>query len=144
MSRRCAPAPAACNIGLASGRLLVVDVRPKGVGITVEDKPEVRKAGGVYYTPTYIVNYIVELVRNSRTASSLSLGASPRAGVMLLRAAKTMALVRGKSYVTPDEVRDVLLPVLRHRVRLTPEAEIEGLTADACIESLTKRVPVPR
>ena len=91
-----------------------------------------------------IVNYIVELVRNSRTASSLSLGASPRAGVMLLRAAKTMALVRGKSYVTPDEVRDVLLPVLRHRVRLTPEAEIEGLTADACIESLTKRVPVPR
>jgi len=63
---------------------------------------------------------------------------------MLLRAAKAIALVRGKSYVTPDEVRDVLFPVLRHRVRLTPEAEIEGLTADACLESLAKRVAVPR
>jgi MoxR-like ATPase len=91
-----------------------------------------------------IVNYIVEIVRNSRSASNLNLGASPRAGVMLLRAAKAIALVRGKSYVTPDDVRDVMLPVLRHRVRLTPEAEIEGLTADDCLDSLVKRVAVPR
>ena len=63
---------------------------------------------------------------------------------MLLRAAKARALVRGNSYVTPDDVRDIVLPVLRHRVRLTPEAEIEGLTPDACLDSLTKRVAVPR
>jgi MoxR-like ATPase len=91
-----------------------------------------------------IVNYIVEIVRNSRSASTLSLGASPRAGVMMLRAAKALALIRGKSYVTPDEVQDIVLPVLRHRIRLTPEAEIEGLTADACLDSLIKRVAVPR
>ena len=91
-----------------------------------------------------VVNYIVDIVRTSRSASNLSLGASPRAGVMLLRAAKAMALVRGKSYVTPDDVRDVILPVLRHRVRLTPEAEIEGLTADACLDLMAKRVAVPR
>ena len=91
-----------------------------------------------------VVNYIVDIVRTSRSASNLSLGASPRAGVMLLRAAKAMALVRGKSYVTPDDVRDVMLPVLRHRVRLTPEAEIEGLTADACLDLMAKRVAVPR
>ena len=105
---------------------------------------EIRSAAHRVEVDESIVNYIVEIIRNSRTASTLSLGASPRAGVMLLRAAKAIALVRGKSYVTPDEVRDVLFPVLRHRVRLTPEAEIEGLTADACLESLAKRVAVPR
>ena len=105
---------------------------------------EIRSAAHSVEVDESIINYIVEIIRNSRTASTLSLGASPRAGVMLLRAAKAIALVRGKSYVTPDEVRDVLFPVLRHRVRLTPEAEIEGLTADACLESLAKRVAVPR
>jgi len=91
-----------------------------------------------------IINYIVEIVRTSRSLSSLSLGASPRAGVMLLRAAKASALLRGKAYVTPDDVRDVVLPVLRHRMRLTAEAEIEGLTADGCLDSLLKRASVPR
>jgi len=105
---------------------------------------EIRSAAHRVEVDESIINYIVEIIRNSRTASTLSLGASPRAGVMLLRAAKAIALVRGKSYVTPDEVRDVLFPVLRHRVRLTPEAEIEGLTADACLASLAKRVAVPR
>src|SRR3989454_9024665 len=91
-----------------------------------------------------IINYIVEIVRTSRSLSSLSLGASPRAGVMLLRAAKASALLRGKAYVTPDDVRDVVLPGLRHRMRLTAEAEIEGLTADGCLDSLLKRASVPR
>jgi MoxR-like ATPase len=91
-----------------------------------------------------IVNYIVEIVRSSRSQANLSLGASPRAGVMLLRAAKALAVLHGKSYVTPDEVREVALPVLRHRIRMTPEAEIEGMTADACIDSLMRQVTVPR
>jgi MoxR-like ATPase len=105
---------------------------------------QIRSASNAVEVDESIVNYIVDIVRNSRNASTLGLGASPRAGVMLLRAAKACALVRGKSYVTPDEVRDVLLSVLRHRVKLTPEAEIEGLTPDGCLEALTKRVAVPR
>ena len=105
---------------------------------------EVRAASNHVEVDESIVNYIVDVIRNSRTVPSLSLGASPRAGVMLLRAAKARALVRGNAYVTPDDVRDVVRPVLRHRVRLTPEAEIEGLTPDACLDSLTKRVAVPR
>jgi len=91
-----------------------------------------------------IVNYIVEIVRGSRSQANLSLGASPRAGVMLLRAAKALSVLRGKTYVTPDEVRDVALPVLRHRIRMTPEAEIEGMTAEACIDALMRQVTVPR
>ena len=109
-----------------------------------EQLVEIRAVSNRVEVDESIVNYIVEIVRSSRTVSSLSLGASPRAGVMLLRAAKAKALVRGNSYVTPDDVRDVVLAVLRHRVRLTPEAEIEGLTPDACLDSLTKRVAVPR
>jgi MoxR-like ATPase len=91
-----------------------------------------------------IINYIVEIVRSSRSQANLSLGASPRAGVMLLRAAKALAVLHGMTYVTPDEVREVALPVLRHRIRMTPEAEIEGMTADACIDSLMRQVTVPR
>ena len=105
---------------------------------------QIRSAANRVEVDDSIVNYIVELVRSSRSVPSLSLGASPRAGVMLLRAAKAKALARGRSYVTPDEVRDVIQPVLRHRIRLTPEAEIEGLTADACLDALIKRVAVPR
>jgi MoxR-like ATPase len=105
---------------------------------------QIRSAANRVEVDDSIVNYIVELVRSSRSVPSLSLGASPRAGVMLLRAAKAKALVRGRSYVTPDEVRDVIQPVLRHRIRLTPEAEIDGLTADACLDALIKRVAVPR
>ena len=112
--------------------------------ITPEELIQIRTASHVVGVDESIVNYIVEITRNSRALASLSLGASPRAGVMLLRAAKALAVLHGKTYVTPDEVREVALPVLRHRVRLTPEAEIEGLTADACVDSLMRQVAVPR
>jgi MoxR-like ATPase len=91
-----------------------------------------------------VIDYILHLVRRSRSLASLSLGASPRAAVMLMQAAKSLALLRGRDFVRPDDVQDMLLPVLRHRVRLTPEAEIQGLTPDACISSLMTEVAVPR
>jgi MoxR-like ATPase len=91
-----------------------------------------------------VVDYIVDVVRSSRSLPSLMVGASPRAGVMLLRAARARAVLDGKSYVNPDDVRELVFPVLRHRIRLTPEAEIEGLTPDACLASLLEKVTVPR
>jgi MoxR-like ATPase len=91
-----------------------------------------------------VLDYIVGIVRQSRQFPSLSLGASPRAGVMLLQAAKALTTLAGKTYVTPDDVRELAWPVLRHRIRLTPEAEIEGLTPDICIDALLKQVAVPR
>ena len=91
-----------------------------------------------------VIRYIVEIVRGSRNLPSLALGASSRAGVMLLRAAKARAVLRGTTHVTPDDVRDLAPSVLRHRVQLTPEAEIEGLTPDLCLESLLKQATVPR
>ena len=112
--------------------------------MNIDQLLEIRAASFRVEADQSVVNYIVEIVRNSRSLPSLSLGASPRSGVMLLRAARALAVLRGKTYVTPDDVRDMVLPVLRHRVRLTPEAEIDGLTADACLESLIKQVSVPR
>ncbi len=95
-------------------------------------------------TDQTVLDYMVAIVRQSRTFPSLMLGASPRAGVMLLHAAKALSVLRGKTYVTPDEVREMVFPVLRHRIQLTPEAELEGLTPDTCLETLLQQVTVPR
>jgi MoxR-like ATPase len=91
-----------------------------------------------------VLEYALRIVRQSRSLPSLTLGGSPRATLMLLQAAKALALLRGHDYVTPDEIQVMAPPVLRHRVRLTPEAEIEGLSADACIQSLISQVEIPR
>ena len=91
-----------------------------------------------------VLEYALRIIRQSRSLPSLTLGGSPRATLMLLQAAKALALLRGRDYVTPDEIQVMAPPVLRHRVRLTPEAEIEGLSADACIQSLLSQVEIPR
>ncbi len=91
-----------------------------------------------------IVRYIVQIVRASREAPACVLGASPRASVALLAAAKALAAIRDKSYVTPDDVKSMARPVLRHRFILKPEAEIEGYTGDRVVEELLAQVPVPR
>ncbi len=91
-----------------------------------------------------VIDYVLRLVRQSRSLPSLSLGASPRAAVMLMQSAKALATLRGRDYASPDDVRAVAAPVLRHRIRLTPEAEIQGLAPDACIQSLMTQVAVPR
>jgi MoxR-like ATPase len=91
-----------------------------------------------------ILGYIVALSQASRTSEEVSLGASPRASIALLLASKTIAAMRGRDFVTPDDIKAIAPSVLRHRVMLRPEAEIEGLTADQLIARLLERVPVPR
>jgi len=91
-----------------------------------------------------LIDYILALVRGTRSLPSLALGCSPRSGVMLLHASKALALLRGKDFVSPEEVQAMALPVLRHRVQLTPEAEIEGSRPDDCLKTLLAKVPIPR
>jgi MoxR-like ATPase len=91
-----------------------------------------------------IARYVVQITRASREAPPCVMGASPRAAVALLAAAKCLAAIRDKTYVTPDDVKCVAAPVLRHRFILKPEAEIEGYTADRVVEDLLAQVPVPR
>jgi MoxR-like ATPase len=91
-----------------------------------------------------LLAYIASLVRATRRDPQLLLGCSPRAAVMLLQAAKAVAGLRGRAYVTPDDVKDIAAPVLRHRLLLRPEADIEGLRADQVIQGVLASVPVPR
>ena len=72
------------------------------------------------------------------------LGGSPRASIALLLASKTAAAMLGRDFVTPDEVKEMALPVLRHRIILRPEAGIDGLNADAVINAILNKVEVPR
>ncbi len=91
-----------------------------------------------------IQNYLVEIVRHTRQHPSLLWGASPRASVALLLASKSLAAMRGRDFATPDDVRDVVHPALRHRILLRSEAEIEGITPDLILDEILASVEVPR
>ena len=91
-----------------------------------------------------ILHYIGQITRRTRDSAQLVLGCSPRASVMLLRSAKTLAALRGRDYLTPDEVKAIAPAVLRHRLILRPEADIEGLSSDDIVQNILAAVPVPR
>jgi MoxR-like ATPase len=88
--------------------------------------------------------YVVRIARSSRESPHLRLGASPRAAAYLLRAARTYAALLGKEFVTPDEVKPMARPVLRHRLVMRPEAEVEGFTPEEAVEEILATVEVPR
>jgi MoxR-like ATPase len=91
-----------------------------------------------------IFNYLMQLVQKSRSLSDVQLGASPRAALYWLAAAKAHAAMEGRDFVTPDNIKFVAQPVLRHRLILTPESELEGTTTSQVISKLLGLVPVPR
>lgn len=91
-----------------------------------------------------VINYVQRLLQGSREDDSLSVGASPRAGLMLLMAAKALARFAGRDYVTPDDIKAAFVPCMRHRVVLAPAAELEGTTPDDVLLSLLEMIEVPR
>jgi MoxR-like ATPase len=90
-----------------------------------------------------VLDYLVALVRQTRQREDVQLGASPRATLALARSAQATALLAGRSYVIPDDVRAVAVPVLAHRIRLTARAELHGLTAESVVRAVLEEVPVP-
>ena len=101
-----------------------------------------RRADAVRVEPR-ITAYISSAVRATRGAASLTLGASPRAGVSLLKAARAAALLDGRDYVIPDDVKTLAPAVLRHRVTVAPELELEGVTADQALKASLEQIEVP-
>jgi MoxR-like ATPase len=91
-----------------------------------------------------VLGYAVAITRATREATGLASGAGPRGGIALVRAARARALMAGRGYATPDDVKDVALPALRHRVAPAAEAEIEGLSVDGLLAALLDQVPAPR
>ncbi|MFY1636124.1 AAA family ATPase [Solwaraspora sp. WMMB335] len=110
----------------------------------VADLDAARAATGRVRVSEEVFGYIVDLGRATRTSPALQLGASPRGTTALLGTAKAWAWLGGREYVTPDDVKAVTRATLRHRVRLRPEAELEGITADGVLDAVLTTVPAPR
>lgn len=91
-----------------------------------------------------LVEFIAKIVNETRNNPSLYLGASPRASLAILRSSKANAAIKGRDFVTPEDIVEMATPVMRHRIILTPEKEMEGITADELIESIIKNIEVPR
>lgn len=91
-----------------------------------------------------LVEFIARIVNETRNNPSLYLGASPRASLAILRSAKANAAIKGRDFVTPEDIVEMAGPVMRHRIILTPEKEMEGVTPDELIESIIKNIEIPR
>src|SRR5215203_1351866 len=127
--------------GFSARRLEQVDVRPLPEPEAVmRCRAEVRAAR----MEPGVRRYLVELVRRTREHPSVAYGASPRASVALLLCAKALAAMSGRDFATPDDVKAIALPTLRHRISLRAEAELDGLTPDAVIADILNTVEVPR
>jgi MoxR-like ATPase len=121
---------------------------PAAMGVSAvasaEEIGEAVAAVGEIRLAEEVTNYVAALVRATRETTDLETGASPRAGAMLALAARARAAVEGRDYVIPDDVKALALPALRHRVILSPAAEIEGHTVDDTLTALTERIEAPR
>jgi MoxR-like ATPase len=121
---------------------------PKAMGVEPVVQPQDVLAARETIRETYIreevIGYVRRLLSATREDDSLAVGASPRAGLLLLVGAKSMARFAGRDFVTPDDIKSVFLPAMRHRVVLSPSAELEGAEVDAVLSQLLELVEVPR
>ncbi|MEX2364386.1 MAG: MoxR family ATPase, partial [Balneolaceae bacterium] len=103
-----------------------------------------RKVVSEIHVEPELMQYIAQIIQNTRNSSSVSIGASPRASVFVMRAAQAWAAMHGRDFITPEDVKEIINPVLRHRITLTPEREMEGLSPDQVIQRILEKVEVPR
>ena len=108
------------------------------------DLPALRSEITAVTVEAGIFDYIIRIIESSRRSRDLLMGGSPRASITLLQTAKTRAALHGRDFVTPDDVKALALPTLRHRIILRPEAEIEGLTPDDAIRRILAGIEAPR
>lgn len=112
--------------------------------LTADQLLELRQAVQAVHLDKKLLEYIALIVGETRTSKSLYLGASPRASIALLNSSKALAALRGRGFVTPEDVQELAPVVLRHRVLLTPEREMEGITPDEVIRQIVQKIEVPR
>jgi MoxR-like ATPase len=111
---------------------------------TAEDLVAMQKTLPSIVVAGEILDYITDIVGRTRTHRSIQLGASPRASIALLQSARVLAASQGRDFVIPDDVKALASPVLRHRLMLHPDAEIEGVSADECIAGILREATVPK
>ncbi len=126
--------------GFESRELDKMDLKPIDTGLLEQAQQELKTVT----VEEALFSYIVQIARRTREWPSLSLGASPRAAVSLMAVAKAVAAIDGRDYVIPDDVKAASRPVLRHRIVLKPEADLEGITPDQVLEDVLRAVEVPK
>jgi MoxR-like ATPase len=127
--------------GFSADRSESFGIRPI---LSARDLIGLRSEVAAVHAEPAVLDYVTRIARATRDDPTFALGASPRAGVALFLAARAEAYVSGRDFVTPDDVKSLALPVLRHRVVLTPEAEVEGRTVDERLAQLLSGVEAPR
>ena len=123
---------------------VAVDLETVQPVLSPSDIAEFKKVVGQVHVEQEVLKYIAEIVAATRKHVSLILGASPRASVSILVASKAFAAMNGRDFVTPEDVKFIAVPVMRHRVILTPESEMEGISSDEVIKEIIDKVEVPR
>ncbi|WP_339530670.1 MoxR family ATPase [Pseudomonas mucidolens] len=127
-----------------SSRADMLDVQPLRTVLQAEDVLLLQHVASELALDEQVLDYAVRLARTTRSWPGLSIGAGPRASIALVQGARARALLRGSEFVTPDDVKDGALAVLRHRVRIAPELDIDGLDVDQVLKQLLDQVPAPR
>ncbi len=127
-----------------SARADMLDVSALRQLVHARDVQALQKIASELPLDEQVLNYAVRLVRSTRSWPGLALGAGPRASIALVRGGRARALLRGGEFVTPDDIKDCARAVLRHRVRLSAELDIEGLSVDQVLHQLLDQVPAPR
>jgi len=127
-----------------STRSDMLDVQPLRTLLQAKDVLALQRIAGDLPVDEHVLDYAVRLARATRTWPGLTLGAGPRASIALVKGARARALLRGGDFVIPDDIKGCALAVLRHRVRLSPELDIEGLAVDQVLKQLLDQVPAPR
>ncbi|MCA1707844.1 MAG: AAA family ATPase, partial [Actinobacteria bacterium] len=119
---------------------MLADLEP--VADATEVQGLIKLARDVHVAPS-LTKYIVDLTEATRNHPDVYLGASPRASLYLLKSSRAMAASRGRDYVVPDDIKDLILPVLSHRVLLAPEAQMRGAGAEEVLSTMLDQVPIP-
>lgn len=126
------------------GRQNKLDISSLNKVVSSKEIEEQRALVSQVHVEEALMSYIAQIIQNTRNSSSLSIGASPRASVFVMRACQAWAAMHGRDFITPEDVKNVIRSVLRHRVTLTPEKEMEGIKADQVIQVILEKVEVPR
>jgi MoxR-like ATPase len=127
--------------GQAGDQLPLADVKPVVNGSAVSN---LQQLAAEQHVDEQVIDYAVRMVRATRDHTALAIGAGSRGALALVRGGRAMALLEGRRYVTPDDVKRIALPALRHRVALAPDALLEGRTVNAILTEVLDTVPAPR
>ena len=127
-----------------SSRADMLDVQPLRVVLQAGDVLKLQQIASELALDEQVLDYAVRLARATRSWPGLTIGAGPRASIALVRGARARALLRGGEFVTPDDIKGCALAVLRHRVRIAPELDIDGLEVDQVLKQLLDQIPAPR